>query len=323
MKRFVTIAVSLVALAPFAAAQTAEPKPAKLAKAEKPAKQDTVAVGTTGAKGNEITSYRMKVVTHWGTEFTGVVKRTKEFDDAFANTSQLAGAKFDPQKFVELRWFNGLNGSVSFRFRDIRTIERLDDLTNDSVSQIETKQAGERVKRVEKEQVRLSIVKEQRAAKQKAEAELVARAQAAKAQKALAELESPPQYKVWLDQVPPEKGWIPAKKAQLYYNQVVLGLGAPSAEEKEWVDHYEEWKVAYDWWVAEQKAITGEDPPIVDANPGHPANAIDGDNVLDLRNMPPVIEHDDKTPTPPADAKDKPAPVDPAVPPPIKNDGQP
>lgn len=302
-------------------------KPAAAAKAKAPAKpaqkQNVAAVSMVAqsAESGDYSSYQVKLVTNWGEEFSGVVRRSKSLDEKFDKDAKQPGSAFAPDDYVEVRWFNGLNGSIGFRFRDVKSIERLEKLTNDHIAKIETKQGDDRVKRLEKEKVRLAIVSEQRAAKKAAEAEVAAKEAQAKAAKAAAELESPPQYKAWLDRFPPEKGWIPAKKSQLYYNQVVLGTGALKPDEKDWLDHYEEWKVAYDWWSAEQKALTGQDPPAGTDNPGHATGAIDGDNALKLRELPPTPEHDGKTPPVPTDAKDKPATLDPAVPPPIKTDG--
>lgn len=307
-------------------------KPAA-AKAKAPAKSPSKTAAKPGvaavslvaprAEGgaNEYVSYQVKLVTNWGEEFTGVVRRTKALDEKFDQAATQPGTAFGPDEFVELRWFNGLNGSIGFRFRDVKSIERLEKLTNDHIASIETKQTQDRSKRLEKEKVRLAVVSELRAAKKAAEAEVAAKDAQARAAKAIAELESPPQYKAWLDRFPPEKGWIPAKKSQLYYNQVVLGTGALKPDEKDWLDHYEEWKVAYDWWSAEQKALTGQVPPAGTDNPGHATGAIDGDNALKLRELPPAIEHDGKTPPAPTDAKDKPATLDPAVTPPVKTDG--
>jgi hypothetical protein len=279
-----------------------------------------VTAGADGAPGDFV-SYQVKLVTNWGEEFTGVVRRTKTLDEKFDDDAKQPGSAFAADDFIELRWFNGLNGSIGFRFRDVRSVERLEKLTNEHIAKIETKQGDDRAKRVEKEKVRLAVVSEQRAAKKAAEADAAAKAAQAKAAKAAADLEAPPQYKAWLDRFPPEKGWIPAKKSQLYYNQVVLGTGALNPDEKDWLEHYEEWKAAYDWWSAEQKALTGQEPPAGTDNPGHATSAIDGDNALKLRELPATIEHDGKTPPAPTDAKEKPETLDPAVPPPIKTDG--
>ncbi|MBK6941663.1 MAG: hypothetical protein IPH13_15920 [Planctomycetes bacterium] len=340
MKRIVTMAVVVVSSVALlsggvlagdkvvkGAKPAAQPKAKAAAKsnAKAPSKSGIATVSMVASRtdggANEFVSYQVKLVTNWGEEFTGVVRRTKSLDEKFDKDATLQGSAFAPDEFVEVRWFNGLNGSIGFRFRDVKSIERLEKLTNEHIAKIETKQTDDRSKRLEKEKVRLAVVSEQRAAKKAAEAAVAAKEADAKAKKAVAELESPPQYKAWLDRFPPEKGWIPAKKSQLYYNQVVLGTGALKPDEKDWLDHYEEWKAAFDWWSAEQKALTGQDPPAGTDNPGHATGAIDGENALKLRELPAAIEHDGKTPPVPTDAKDKPSTLDPAVTPPVKTDG--
>ncbi|MFG0317320.1 MAG: hypothetical protein ACF8XB_08610 [Planctomycetota bacterium JB042] len=202
-------------------------------------------------------AWTVEAVTRSGARYSGVVVRSNQtaglFDDGVA--ADLAG--WDARRRIELRWFNGLSGSISFKASEFVSLERTGTLTEDELKERERSRTTSSSDKWEKERARLAKVYDERSRRATAAAEAAAEA-AEKAARSLDRKLTETQKEL-LDTYPPEDGWIPAKKTQLYHQTVILDNQPLSDREREWLDRYSEWKPAYDLWLeAEKKRIAAE-----------------------------------------------------------------
>lgn len=272
-------------------------------------------------------AWEVSVVTRTGVTYSGVVLASAELDAAFGDERRPDPAALDPRLGLAIRWFNGLNGAVSFRCAELARIEILARYTAEDLESRRAEQAAARTARLQKEALRLAVVHEERAARLAA----AEQARTAAAEAAAGERRLPPELQAWIDRFPPDQGWIPAKKAALYYQTVVLDNRAPSDAERAWLDSYDEWKQAYDAWLvlekerlaeeARQRAAEGGDAAPAGADPaGAEGASVDPDQptAAELARLPPPI--DKAIPPPDKIKKETPKPValDPAAPAPAK-----
>lgn len=269
---------------------------------------------TTEASADEgdPVAYSVRATTLAGKKFTGVAMRTPRLDELFQSGDQqfVDTTTLPADMRIELRHFNGLNGSMTVRAGELRELELLDSLSDPQLKGQTQAIIDAKAAKWAAEAERLKIVS----------AERESRAQAAVDEAAAAapvEDVIPPQFQVWLDKFPPDQGWIPAKKSQLYYQSVVLNSRPLTDQERDWLDNFDAWKVGYDYWLAAEQKKTaaeeaakaaGAEPPTGAAKPEPSGTGESGGSTIDP-------DH----PTA-ADQKVLPPPIDPAAPKPDKVD---
>jgi len=204
---------------------------------------------SAGASADEVVSYAVRAVTNKGTEFTGRVPRTEAFDELLKDQEFIDAAKVDPDERLKVAGVNGLNGSITFVFGDLRSVQIEGRLTEEDLEQRRESEAILRQRRLADEQERLRWIQLRREAARKAKQQEQEQAQREQA----GTLVLPEKYQVWIDRFPPDQGWIPARKARLYYQTVILDNRPPTDEERAWLDAYDQWKPAYDAWLTLEK----------------------------------------------------------------------
>lgn len=201
------------------------------------------------ARPDNVAAYQVKVFMKSGAEFTAVV-RDADLKAFFADNKNLDPKKFDPDKMVTLHYMNGLNGSMGVRMKDLKALTRLVSLTDKELSDVK----GVIKKRIDtlrdKEEVRLQKLKEKREAeKKRKEAE---EAKRNKLEKERIHKETEAEKFKWIFRYPPEAGWGPDKKEELYRRAVVVGV-YPNEEEQTFIDHFAEWMTQHKAWEALDK----------------------------------------------------------------------
>ncbi len=287
------------------------------------------------AEGDDSVAWSVAVVTKSGAEFSGIVPRTERTAKLFDGAEEIDPAGLPPGGTLSLDHFNGLNGSIGFTFGELAKLKVVAALTADDVKSRDDARAAAKRARLEAEEARLELVAEQRAARARQELERAA----AKVEAGLQSL--PEALRAWLDEFPPEEGWVPAKKAQLYYQQVVLNTHTPTPEERRWLDNYAAWKAAYDLWLEIEKAKrlleeeaaraaaadeAAAQPPAAGERPepsgtsGSDAAATDPDNPTpeEAEKLPPPVDPDAPEPKKIPPEVEEPAPLKKGVPEPVK-----
>jgi len=252
----------------------------------------------SGSTKDEPAAVRLKVVTKSGHSFSGMSRVTKPLKYLFRELSHKQLSEVSPKLVVEVINFNDVSGSIGIRVGDMKSIEVVEEVSKEEYDRAAQVRAVDREAKWAKERARLAKVAAKRAAKKAAEAlangEAVAApvegfpagAGAAGAAQATADNDLPEHMQRWLDQYPPEDGWLPARKAQLYYQSVVLGNGSMSDQERYWLDHYDEWFKAFDVWFERQQAA-GKAGNLMGFNePGSPANQADANAASAWTKMP-------------------------------------
>ncbi|MFH0944823.1 MAG: hypothetical protein V2A76_06465 [Planctomycetota bacterium] len=206
-------------------------------------------LGSGPAEGADASvSYSVQVVTTKGALFTGLVPKTEEMDRLLDGGDSLDPTQVDPGRLLTLAGVNGLNGSLTLRFGELKSLKVEQKVSEDDLKERQKSQIVLKASRLRQEAERLKKIAEQRAA---------GAATAKERQERLAQekkVRLPQDLQQWIDRFPPDAGWIPSKKARLYYQTVILNNRTPTDEERAWLDSYEQWKVAYDAWLELEKA---------------------------------------------------------------------
>ena len=197
---------------------------------------------------DEVISYAVRAVTSKGAEFSGLVPRTQAFDDLLNGTDSIDPASADKSQRLKLAAVNGMNGSATFYFGGLRSIQVEGRLTEEDLKQRRESQAASRKGRLEREQVRLQQVTGRRDAARQAEEREQQEQQQQGSEQVLSK-----DHQEWIDRFPPDEGWIPAKRSQLYYQTVILNNRPPTDDERAWLDGFDQWKLAYDAWLVLEK----------------------------------------------------------------------
>ena len=206
-------------------------------------------LGSGPAEGSDETvSYSVRVVTTKGAQFTGLVPKTEELDRLLDGKNSLDPTQVDPQRGLTLAGVNGLSGSIGLRFGELRSFAVERDVSKEDLEERRRSQLVLKESRLRQEAERLKRVAALRAAGAATEKELAEKAAMEK------EVGLPEDLQEWIDRFPPDEGWIPSKKARLYYQTVILNNRTPTDEERTWLDSFDQWKVAYDAWLKLEKA---------------------------------------------------------------------
>ncbi len=260
-------------------------------------------------------AWSVHLVTTQGAHYEGVVMRTPKVAPIFEKEGGPSAAAVSADVPIEIRWFNGLNGSIGVRAGKVKSIEVKNTLTADDVKTREQQSAAGKEEKWQAELERLKIVDNGRAERAAAEAD----AAAAAALEAMRLPEIPADLKPWLDKYPPEDGWVPAKKDELYHTTVILNSRPLTEEERAWIDEYDSWKPAFDAWFAREQrkieleekakedaangaaskpAATGEDKPEPTGTATSGASKVDPDNPTDeeLAQLPKRLDANVKKP---------------------------
>lgn len=214
-------------------------------------------LGFSAAPADGPAAWTVEAVTRSGARYSGVVVNTPRTAGLFDGGGRADFTGWDEKQRVELRWFNGLSGSISLKVADFVSLEQVGTLTEDELKERESSRSTSTADKWEKERARLARVYDERSRRAQeaadraaAEAERAAQSLDAKLNETEREL---------LGRFPPEDGWIPALKTQLYHQSVILDNRPLTDREREWLDRYDEWKPAYDLWLdAEKKRIAAE-----------------------------------------------------------------
>ncbi len=228
------------------------------------------ALARVAAAADPPAAWNVHIVTKAGMHYDGVIMRTPKVEPIFAAED---GPKLDavPADLpIEIRWFNGLNGSIGVRAGKIKSIEVKGTLADADVKTREQQSEANKEDKWKAELERLQIVQNDRTTRALAEAD----AAAAAAAEALRLPEIPADLKPMLEKYPPEQGWVPAKKDELYHQTVILNSRPLTEQERQWLDEYDDWKPAFDAWFArEQRKIELEQKAKEDAENGVPGAA--------------------------------------------------
>lgn len=293
----------------------------------------TVLLTPRGLAAQDSYAYSVRAVTLEGTTYTGIVTSTPPFEKLLEAGDSIDPSQVDPKQSVRLGYFNGLNGAIALRFGELKSVEVEGRLSEDDVAERRERQRSTLAARRVREVERLRIVYEARAARAAEEAREAEEA-AGQQQEGL-----PEELQKWIDRFPPSEGWIPAKKAKLYYETVILNNRPPTEDEHAWLDSYDQWKEAYDAWFAleqdklteEQEAKdsgepepTGSDRPEPSGTSSDDGAAIDPDHPTDAARsrLPPPIDPKTAKPDKISETTPKPISLDKkAIPPSKMKDG--
>ncbi len=204
-----------------------------------------------------VVAYAVIVKSDRGTSYRGMVPRTPLSERWFA-ADEVDLSLLPDGGLLKLEHFNGLNGTISLKKSQIREIRLERRVDRDGMSEVQQTQIVAREARLKDEIARLKEVYAERDARRQSEA--------AKAAAAAAQVEPPslsPSEQAWIDRFHPDDGWVPEKKSDLYHETVITNARPLTDDERAWLDHYEEWKVAYDHWLElprpeESNEATGE-----------------------------------------------------------------
>lgn len=200
---------------------------------------------------------RVDVKTKAGVRYAGLVRRTPAMVALFSGEEAPDLAEAPGTARIAITGFNGLSGSITLKVAEIASVEVTEALDREALDEATGRSAAAKEDRWVKENARLAKIAEARAAKAAAAAAATLEVTGALPELSEAAAE-------WVGRYPPEEGWVPAKKAQLYYQTVVLDNRPLTDDERVWLDNYDAWKLAYDeWLVREQARISLEaDAPV-------------------------------------------------------------
>jgi hypothetical protein len=251
----------------------------------------------------------IRVVTKAGETFRGLTRVTPQLKRLHAQlTSQDRDlADVPPKSVLEIRGFNGLNGTIGIKFEDMKSLEFLKEVSEEEFKKAASGETADRDAKWAAEKVRLAKVAADRQARQQAEAGVTADGAAAPVAPVEpgAQAPIPPEMQRWLDEFPPDKGWLPARKAQLYYQSVVLGNGAMSETERRWLDNYDAWYKAFEVWFDRQNVDGKADDMNVDGEGSRHQQTKEENQADGWREMPPAqgqVETPSNSPAPAAPA---------------------
>jgi len=265
--------------------------------------------------------WSIEAVTTSGVKYTGVVLRTERTAEWFDADKTVDPGRLPATERIDMKWFNGLSGSIGLRFGDLRSVQKLASMTSEDLRERGEGRTQSNAAKWVKERARLAVIANGRANRAVEAAEAAERA----AEEAAAALDADltDDQRTWLEAFPPDGGWIPARKTQLYHQSTILNNKPLTDSEQEWLDSYDQWKPAYDlWFQAETKKIAAEEaaavadellPPNQRPEPSGTARsaaaAIDPDAPTkeEASQRPPPIG--DTAPTPTKIAKEVPRPV--------------
>lgn len=277
---------------------------------------DTLAVaGDDPAWDDETVALSVRFVHRNGAKFEGLVVNTHANQQLFPAQAPPDLAAQPANAKITLERFNGLSGSITLALADCRALEVVAALHGDELSDRDRQMQMGREQRWDRERDRLARIAETRDSRA---------GDAAAAAAAIEEAgeKLPPALQGWIDRFAPADGWVPAKKAQLYYQQYILDTHKPTDRERDWLDHYDDWKVAYDAWLkleqdkaAAAAANAATSAPTAGTSPssaatGHAAGSDpDAPTAEEQKNLlPPLDENAPKPTSVPEDAP-KPTPT--------------
>ena len=218
----------------------------------------TISTSTALAKvidDPESYAYQVKVVMKSGAGFDAVIK-DKEIIKLLQENRSLDLDELDKARMITLFYMNGLNGSMGLKIKNMASFTGLLPLSEkqfeDAKAVIERRVDGVR----DKEKVRLEKLKEKRARESEKKA-----AEAAKKKEELAEearKKAEAKEIEWVLRFPPDDGWGPEKKEELYRRGIVIDV-YPNEEEQTFLDHYTEWLAQYEIWKARLEKKAGKD----------------------------------------------------------------
>jgi hypothetical protein len=157
---------------------------------------------------------------------------------------------FDPNHMLTLHYMLGLNGTMGVRVLDISSMEsqgrvskkQLDEKKEKIMRRIAAVRARDRVRREQLQQKRAAALQKKQEELKQLEEEREAKA-----------LEAAEREKIkWILRYPPDEGWGPEKKEELYRRGIVTDI-YPDDHEQTFLDHYTEWLSQYEIWVKLQE----------------------------------------------------------------------
>lgn len=197
-----------------------------------------------GLGDDDVVAYQVKVVLKHGAEFAGVVQDRPTVTFFEKNTSMDLN-RVDKRARINLYYVGGMNGMMGVYLNQARSVDRLDSLTSEQLTSMRSgidrrlevvrQQDQERIERQRKYRDEMRKKKEAEARERKKQEEAQASTKSAEGQLK------------WILKFPPDKGWGPKKKAELYQRGVTIGI-FPNAEEQEFLDHFDEWMKQYEIW---------------------------------------------------------------------------
>lgn len=198
----------------------------------------------------------LQIVTKNGGRFTGLVAADGTVAKALGDADRVAGSDLPAGLSIRLIEPNGLQGSMGVKPAEIATLEVLARLDKSKLDDRAQRVRVAKEKKWDLERERLARVNADRDARAKAaeDAAIAAELAAAQTKKLSAE------HQAWIDSYPPNQGWIPALKQQIYHQTIVLNNRPPTDQERSWLENYDAWKEAYDAWLAiEQERRAAEE----------------------------------------------------------------
>jgi len=187
---------------------------------------------------------QVKVELKRGAVFDAVVK-DKGVVDYLKKNEALDLDKLDSRARLTLYYMNGMSGTTAVTLGDVKSVKRLMLLDKKTLDEM----VATITQRIEK-------VRTQEAEREKVEAEkrTLRREEAAEQSKERAEKKKEQKEKTseqekikWILRFPPDAGWGPEKKEELYRRSMVVGV-FPNAEEQAFLDHYQEWTEQFEYW---------------------------------------------------------------------------
>jgi hypothetical protein len=201
-------------------------------------------------------AYQVRVVMKRGADVDAVVMDRAVISLLKENAS-LDLSRFDPGARLTLHYMRGMSGSMAVNVDDVKSVTRLLALSSEELQDM-VDTITKRIDKVrEKDKVRLEKLKEKRELEKKLAAEAEKTKKAREAELALEKAE---QEKIkWITRFPPDEGWGPEKKEELYRRSMVIGV-FPNEEERTFLDHYAEWVKQYEYWkILQEKKKAAEE----------------------------------------------------------------
>ena len=210
---------------------------------------------TASGFAEEVLAYQVKVVLKSGAEYDAVVK-DKALVEVLNKDRAPGLEEFGPKTRFTLHYIRGLNGTMAVRCEDVKAILRLLPLGKEELKDIQ-KTIERRIDTLrDKEEVRLEKMKEKRTLKVQ---ELTRKVEERKKLEAEAAKQKAEQEKFkWIYRFPPDEGWGPDKKKEIYQRGVVVKV-YPNEEEQLFLDHFDEWLQQYEEWERLEKKKAEEE----------------------------------------------------------------
>lgn len=196
---------------------------------------------------DETAALQIDAKTTKGLRYSGRILRSDAMMKLFPGEKAPDLAEVDADGSILISGFNGLSGSIRLKLGELASIQVVGPLDKETISSDKDARQAAMESRWATERARLAAIDAGRNARKQAEL-----AAAAATTGALPELSQASAQ--WMNSYPPEEGWVPAKKAQLYYQTVVVDNRPLTDDERNWLDNYDAWKLAYDEWLALEQA---------------------------------------------------------------------